>query len=71
MAASQAVSTFQIVGEFVLGGGGVALALTLLKVGTTMGRVAQMLDDHDRRIDRVEDNQDEDYRRRRRGNDDK
>ena len=37
-------------GDWVVGGGGLAIALALLRVGWVMGKVGQMLTEHERRL---------------------
>lgn len=55
-------SPSQIIAEYIIGGGGLALAVALFRAGSILGGIKQMISDHDRRlsaqgdrIDRVED----------------
>lgn len=45
-------------GDYVIGAGGLSLALAILKLSFNVGRMTQMLDNHDKRITRIEDSLD-------------
>ena len=48
------IATVNSVGEFVVGGGGMSLALAIIYLASKVGSMTQLLDDHGGRISRLE-----------------
>jgi hypothetical protein len=45
-------------GQLLTGGGGIILGLAILKASSEMGRLRQMVDNHEGRLKRIENNED-------------